>query len=74
MSECLQTIDVADLDEASVRLFEKALDHPVLLDRNGTRVRLLRDDLYNPERAIRGMRAADVIAGIDPEEFKAHMF
>ena len=74
MSDGVETIDVADLDEAGVRLFEKALDHPVLLERNGTRVRLLRDDVYDPERAIRGMRAAGVISGIDPEEFKAHIY
>ncbi len=74
MADAEEIIDVTGNDSEVIRLFEKALDHPVLLERDGVRVRLMREFVYDPESAREAMRSAGVLAGVDPDVFKAQIY
>ena len=60
-------------------IIDQAMERPIVLERNGRRFRLVRDDEdpfanYDPERALRGFaEAAGLLSGLDIEAFKAEL-
>jgi hypothetical protein len=60
-------------------IVDQAAEAPVVLERNGRRFRLVREDEdpfadYDPERVLRGFEeAAGLLSGLDVEAFKAEI-
>lgn len=63
--------EVVEVTEGELaEILERAEDHPVVLERDGIRYRIVREGpaKYDPERAREAMRNAGTLVGVDPEE------
>ncbi len=67
---------IAVTDGELADAIDRAEDHPVVLERDGIRYRLVREGptAYDPERARAAMRSAPVLTGVDPEALIEHIY